>query len=126
MDGLTYTVRAVVFDHRRKDIAVGGACASSLAERDVAGSVGIVGDDKDEIISCLGCGGNDAVFGGIDGVAAADNFIRSQVGAWRRIGDGGIRPPTAEVNVYTRGAVHVNGDAAWIGYSHVIPSRVGL
>ena len=126
MDGFAHTIGAVIVDHGRQDAAVGGACASSLAERDVAGSVGVVGDDKNKVIACLGRGGNDAVFGGRGGVAATDHLIGSQIGARRGIGDGGIRTPTAEVNVVAWGTVHVYGDAAWVGYSHIIPSRVRL
>ena len=64
------------------------------------------------------------MFGGIDGITAADYFVGRQTAAWRRIGDGGKGTPTAKVNVVTWGAIHINVNIAWVINLQVIPCRV--
>ena len=45
VNGFTNAIRTGVVNQWGKDATIGGARATRLAERDVAGLVGIVGDD---------------------------------------------------------------------------------
>ena len=62
MDVLANADRTVILNQRRHDAAIGSASAGSLAEVDIAGLVGEVGDDQNVILSRLGGGGYLTVF----------------------------------------------------------------
>lgn len=119
--GLTHAVRAVVVDQRRQDAAVGGAGAN-VREVDVAGLVGIVGDEQDVVITVLGVV-DVAVLGGVGAIATVRHGAARQLVAGRV--DVVERSPAVEVDIHGRGAVHVDVQVAWLVDSHVVEGGVG-
>ena len=116
MNSFANTIRAVVVYQRRKNTAVGGASALIL-EVDVAGLVGIIGDQQDVVLSVL-CVVDVAVFSGCGAVATVHHIIARQLVAG--ISHVVERSPTVKVDVMGRSAVHVDVQIAWFIDSHEI------
>ena len=123
-DGFTHAIRAAVVDQRGQNAAVSGASTGHLAEIDVAGGVGEVGDNEDEIVSRLSGSRDQAVLIRIGGITATDHFVgRQAIGARRcRVGE---RTPAAEVDILRRSTIHVDIDVSRVQYPHIIPCGVG-
>ena len=123
MQVTAHTGRIIVAYQRRKDVAVGGSLTRNFAEIDVTNPIGIIGNQQDIVFSFL-CATDLASLVPMGRIAARNHFLSCQTRR-ARLGRGVERSPTAKVNIYLRGAVHVDVHVTRREDAHIVPGRIG-